>query len=116
MTQANAVRLVLWMSGALISFSTIAVSIRALSRVLNVFEILALRNLSGIIILSGLLVARPALRQHLVFRRMGLQLVRNVVHFAGQASWALGITLLPLAAAFALEFTAPAWVAVFAVL
>ena len=116
MTSANAVRLVLWMSGALISFSTIAVSIRALSGVLNVFEILALRSLSGIIILSGLLVARPALRQYVVFRRMRLQVVRNLVHFAAQAAWALGITLLPLATAFALEFTAPAWVALFAVL
>ena len=116
MTHANAGRLVLWMSGALLSFSTIAVSIRALSGVLNVFEILALRSLSGVIILSGLLVVRPVLRQHVVFRRMGLQVVRNIVHFAGQAAWALGITLLPLAAAFALEFTAPAWVAVFAVL
>lgn len=116
MTSTNAVRLVLWMSGALLSFSTMAVSIRALSGVLNVFEILALRSLSGIIILSALVVVRPALRQYLVFRRMGLQLVRNSVHFAAQASWALGVTLLPLATAFALEFTAPAWVALFAVL
>jgi drug/metabolite transporter (DMT)-like permease len=42
--------------------------------------------------------------------------MRNVLSFAGQFSWALGITLLPFATVFALEFTTPAWVALFAVL
>jgi drug/metabolite transporter (DMT)-like permease len=111
----NVVRLVLWMSGALVSFCTLAVSIRALAHSLNVFEILAIRTGAGVVLLVGLVLARPALRKHLVFRRMGLQLARNGVHFAATSAWALGITLMPLAAAFALEFTTPAWVALFAV-
>ena len=39
-----------------------------------------------------------------------------VVHFGSQICWALAITLLPFATVFALEFTTPAWVALFAVL
>ena len=115
MTHTNAARLVLWMSGALLAFSTMAVSIRALAGILNVFEILAIRSASGLIILLTLVAVRPSLRASLVFRRVGLQVVRNSVHFAAQSAWALSITLLPLATAFALEFTAPAWVALFAV-
>jgi drug/metabolite transporter (DMT)-like permease len=59
---------------------------------------------------------RPAFRQYVVFRRIGLQVVRNSIHFLAQSAWTLGLTLLPLATAFALEFTAPAWVGLFAVL
>jgi hypothetical protein len=39
----NIVRVVLWMSGALLSFSAMAVSVRALATTLGVMEILALR-------------------------------------------------------------------------
>jgi S-adenosylmethionine uptake transporter len=40
---------------------------------------------------------------------------RNLVHFAGQYGWTLGVVLLPLAEVFALEFTTPVWVALLAV-
>jgi drug/metabolite transporter (DMT)-like permease len=46
---------------------------------------------------------------------MGLNLFRNVVHYASQYSWALSLTMLPLAMVFALEFTMPAWTALLAV-
>jgi drug/metabolite transporter (DMT)-like permease len=115
MTQTNALRVVLWMSGVLLAFSVMAISIRELARVLNVFEILAIRSASGLTILFALVMARPGLRQHLVFRRMGLHVARNSMHFLAQAAWTLSIALLPLATAFALEFTTPAWVALFAI-
>ena len=47
---------------------------------------------------------------------MALQGTRGVIHFGSQICWALAITLLPFATVFALEFTIPAWVALFAVL
>jgi drug/metabolite transporter (DMT)-like permease len=104
----------LWMSGALVSFSTMAVSVRELAHTLNVFEILAVRNASGLAVLGTLAIVRPELRLLLKPERMGLHLVRNVVHFASQCGWALSLTLLPLATVFALEFTAPLWVALMA--
>jgi drug/metabolite transporter (DMT)-like permease len=45
---------------------------------------------------------------------MGLNLTRNLVHYASQYAWSLSLTLLPLATVFALEFTMPAWTALLA--
>ena len=104
------------MLGALLSFSIMAVSIRELSRGgLSIFEILAIRSGVALLVMLSLLAARPDLRLHVVPRRMGLHLFRNTVHYASQFSWALSLTMLPLATVFALEFTMPAWTAVLAV-
>ena len=107
-------RVVLWMTGALLSFSAMAVSVRGLAGRLNIFEILCIRNACGVAILVALAVTHSELRRALVLRRMALHGVRNSVHFAAQYAWALSLTLLPLATVFALEFTMPAWVAVLA--
>jgi drug/metabolite transporter (DMT)-like permease len=48
--------------------------------------------------------------------RPTIYLLRNIAHFIGQALWVWGVTVLPLATVFAIEFTTPAWVALFAVL
>ena len=110
------VRVILWMIGALLSFSVMAVSIRELSRGgLSIFEILAIRSGVALLVLVFLLLVRKDLRPHARPRRMGLNLFRNVVHYASQFSWALSLTMLPLAMVFALEFTMPAWTALLAV-
>jgi drug/metabolite transporter (DMT)-like permease len=110
------VRVILWMIGALLSFSVMAVSIRELSRGgLSIFEILAIRSGVALLVLAFLLLVRKDLRPHARPRRMGLNLFRNVVHYASQFSWALSLTMLPLAMVFALEFTMPAWTALLAV-
>ncbi|MGB8124234.1 MAG: DMT family transporter [Pseudolabrys sp.] len=109
-------RVVLWMIGALLSFSIMAVSIRELSRAgLSIFEILAIRSGVALLVLLSLLAVRPGMRLHAVPRRMGLHLFRNTIHYASQFSWALSLTMLPLATVFSLEFTMPAWTAVLAV-
>jgi drug/metabolite transporter (DMT)-like permease len=113
---ADIPRVLLWMFGALLCFSAMAVSVRELSRALNLFEILAIRNAGGLLILGGALLVRPSLRHGLTSRHLPLHVVRNVVHFAGQYAWALALTLLPLATVFALEFTMPAWTVLLAVL
>ncbi len=116
MANSNLVRVVLWMVGALLSFSVMAVSIRELARGgLSIFEILAIRSGVALLVLLVLLAVRPDLRVHARPRRMGLNLFRNTVHYASQFSWALSLTLLPLATVFALEFTMPAWTALLAV-
>jgi drug/metabolite transporter (DMT)-like permease len=109
-------RVVLWMVGALLSFSVMAVSIRELARAgLSIFEILAIRSGVALVVLFTLLAVRKDLRVHALPRRMGLNLFRNTVHYASQYSWALSLTMLPLATVFALEFTMPAWTALLAV-
>src|SRR3954454_8948452 len=108
--------LIVWMSGTLLSFIVAALSVRALSDKLNAFEMMSVRSAGGLIILFLLTIARPNLLEGLTARRMGLQTVRSVVNFVSQICWTVAITVLPFATVFALEFTAPAWVAVLAVL
>jgi drug/metabolite transporter (DMT)-like permease len=103
------------MSGALFSFSATAIAVRALASTYSVFEMLALRNAAGVAILVVLAAIRPEFQAGLRPRRFKLHLTRNVLHFAGTDGWAFSLTLLPLATVFALEFTAPAFVAVLAV-
>jgi drug/metabolite transporter (DMT)-like permease len=102
-----------WMAGALVCFSAMAISIRELAPVLGVFEMLALRCVGGLAMLlawAGLGFGRIGPP-----RPLGMHIARNVIHIGGQAGWTLGLTLLPLATVFALEFTAPAWVTLLAV-
>jgi drug/metabolite transporter (DMT)-like permease len=104
------------MVGTLLSFSVMAVSIRELARSgFNIFEILAIRSGGSLVLLLALLAVRPDLRVHALPRRMGLNTLRNTVHYASQYSWAFSLTMLPLAMVFALEFTMPAWTALLAV-
>jgi drug/metabolite transporter (DMT)-like permease len=108
--------LALWMTGTLLSFTMVAVSVRALAGTLSAFEMMSVRSAFGLAVMLAFLAARPGLRRDLSVRRLRLHAVRNTLHFASQIGWAVSVTLLPLATVFALEFTMPAWVAVFAVL
>ncbi|MFA6267423.1 MAG: DMT family transporter [Pseudolabrys sp.] len=115
MTASNLVRVVLWMVGALLSFSAMAVSIRELSLAgLSIFEILAIRSGMSLVVLLTLMLIRPELRLLAQPRNMKLNLFRNTIHYAAQFAWAISLTMLPLATVFALEFTTPAWTALFA--
>ena len=110
MPPSNLTRSVLWMVGALLSFSLMAVSIRELaSHGLSIVSILGIRAGGALVVLSALLVARPELLAYVRPRRPWLHLLRNGIHFASQMAWATGLTILPLAMVFALEFTMPAW-------
>jgi drug/metabolite transporter (DMT)-like permease len=110
------VRVVLWMTGALLSFSAMAISVRALSGALKVMEILAIRNGGGLLVLLVLGAFNPSLLRTVSVKRLRLHAARNVIHFGGQVLWALAVTLLPLSTVFALEFTAPAHVVVLSAL
>lgn len=110
------VSVVLWMTGTLLSFSIMAVSVRELAGSLTIFEVLAVRSGGGLVILLLLGLARPELFRSLSGQRLGLHFLRNSVHYGSQYAWATSLTLLPLATVFALEFTMPAWTALLAVI
>lgn len=105
-----------WMGGSLISFMVVALSVRGLQGVLSVFEMLALRNIGGILILAGMMFLAPSAEHREWPANFKVHALRNTAHFAGQALWVYGVMVLPLATVFAIEFTTPAWVALFAVL
>lgn len=102
------------MGGALIAFTATAVGVREVARGMALFDLLAIRTLIGLALVAA--VARGRLPGLLATRRLGLHVLRNGIHFAAVAAWSLAVTLLPLATAFALEFTSPAWATVLAVL
>ncbi len=107
-----ALRGALWMGGALLSFSLMAVAVRELLPTLGAFEILFLRSFVSLLLLLLVLprVGLAALRT----RHFGLHAVRNFFHFGGQYAWVYAIAMLPLATVFAIEFTMPVWTAVLA--
>jgi drug/metabolite transporter (DMT)-like permease len=107
-------RAVLWMCGALVSFSLIAIAGREASRVVSTTELMFWRGLIGITVLGSLFLASPRRRRDLMSGQPKLQIARSLVHFGAQFSWLYCLTLIPLAQLFALEFTAPLWVAVLA--
>ena len=108
-----AVRAGMWMTGAMVSFTLMAISGRALADRLDTFEIMAYRSLIGIVIV--LVVANYAgnLGQ-ITTRRMGLHIIRNLFHFAGQNLWFFAVIYVPLSQLFVFEFSTPLWVAAFA--
>jgi len=105
-----------WMLGTLVSFAGVALSVRGLQGTMTTFEMLATRNIGGLIILAGMMLLAPGPEQVVRMVRPTIYLLRNLAHFIGQALWVWGVTVLPLATVFAIEFTTPAWVAFFAVL
>jgi drug/metabolite transporter (DMT)-like permease len=115
MTPHQIGRVVLWMTGALLSFCVIAVSIRGLAGRLSVFEILVLRSAIALVILLTLAALHPRLREDLRPRHLKMHFTRSLFHFVGQYCWALGLILLPLAVVFALEFMMPVFVVILAV-
>jgi drug/metabolite transporter (DMT)-like permease len=103
-------RAALWMTGAIVSFSSMAVAGRSLARELDTFEIMTYRSFIGIAVVVACALAMGTLRQ-VRSDRLGLHLVRNLFHFSGQNLWFYAITMVPLAQVFALEFSSPLWVA-----
>ncbi|PCH70201.1 MAG: EamA family transporter [Rhodobacteraceae bacterium] len=109
----NTARAALWMTGAIASFSSMAVAGRELGGNLDTFEIMMYRSFVGLVIVCILL---SVTRQWstVTTARMGTHLIRNMAHFTGQNLWFFAVTVIPLAQVFALEFTSPLWVVVLA--
>jgi drug/metabolite transporter (DMT)-like permease len=102
----------LWMGGAVVSFTAMAVAVRELQRHMGSFEIVFLRSLVMLAIVLAM-VPRAGFAS-LRTGRFGLHLGRNVIHFIGQVLWVYSIGALALATVFAIEFTMPVWTALLA--
>jgi drug/metabolite transporter (DMT)-like permease len=103
----------LWMTGAIASFSFMAVAGRELSGDYDTFEIMLYRSLVGVIIVVAITAYKN--RWHEIRTdQFGRHFVRNMFHFTGQNLWFYAVAVVPLAQVFALEFTSPLWVAILA--
>jgi drug/metabolite transporter (DMT)-like permease len=109
---SNPLRGALWMLGAVLSFTAMAIAVRELQRHMGSFEIVFLRSLVMLAIVLAML-PRAGLPSVLT-KRYSLHLWRNVIHFVGQVLWVYSIGALTLATVFAIEFTMPVWAALLA--
>ena len=107
-------RAILWMCGTLISFATMAVAVRELTDTINSFEIVFLRTSVALSIILIIISIRGW--KNISTKNLKLHIFRNTVHYIGNLTWIIGVSLIPLAQVFALEFSIPIWVALFAVL
>lgn len=106
-------RAALWMIGATLSFSSMALAGRAIAVELDTFELMLYRSLIGVCIISAIAVGTGRTAE-IERRDMRLHLLRNIGHFGGQNLWFFAVAMIPLAQLFALEFTTPLWVALLA--
>jgi drug/metabolite transporter (DMT)-like permease len=113
---SNVPAAVLWMIGTLLSFSLMAISIRNLGGVLNLFELLMVRAVGGLIMLLVVMALQPSLFGYIALRKPLTHLVRNGTHFIANLCWANAVIVLPLATVFAIEFMMPVWAGLLAVL
>ena len=103
-----------WMAGWLTLMLVLLVAGREATRELNVFQIMELRSLIGLVMLYPLIHMNGGLigmKTSRPFTHIG----RNVIHYAAQYGWFLALTLIPLAQVVAIEFTMPIWTALLAV-
>jgi drug/metabolite transporter (DMT)-like permease len=103
----------LWMAGWLALMLVVAVAGREAVRELNVFQVMEIRSVLGLVILyplvrsSGGFAAMKTLRP---LQHVG----RNLVHYAAQLGWFYALTLIPLGQVVSIEFTMPIWTAILA--
>lgn len=102
------------MALSIASFLAMSVAGRATTAELNVFQVLELRSVIGFFILLPLVMISGGFAAMRTKRPLA-NIVRNVVHFIGQAAWLYALTLIPLAVLISIEFTTPIWTAILAV-
>ena len=103
-----------WMLGFIVNISIMAISIRELSIKYSSFEIQNFRNIFSIIII--LIFFKEKNNVHLTTFQLKNNFLRNIFHFIGQSAWTWGLTVLPLAVVFSLEFTMPIWATIIAII
>ncbi|MFN5450654.1 EamA family transporter, partial [Bradyrhizobium sp.] len=103
----------LWMAGWLALMLVMVVAGREAMRELNVFELMELRCLIGLVLLSPVIALSGGFAK-LRTARLTLHVVRNLIHYGAQLGWFLALTLIPIGQVVAIEFTMPIWTALLA--
>jgi drug/metabolite transporter (DMT)-like permease len=103
-----------WMAGWLSAMLLMAIAGREATRALDVFQIMEMRSLIGLVMLYPLIHLGGGFAA-LKTSRPWQHIVRNTAHYGAQFAWFLALTLIPLAQVISIEFTMPIWVAILAV-
>ncbi len=110
---SDALRAALWMITACAGFACMTGVIRHISATLPPFEIVFFRNLFGLLALTPWLMRNGV--SSLKTDRLGLYSVRAVTGLVAMMTWFWAVSIVPLADATALSFTAPMFATVLAV-
>ena len=101
------------MSGAISSFTLMAVAGRELSAGISTVEIMFFRSLFGLLTIT-LIILSMKKKQYFQTSNVKGHLLRNSFHFLAQYGWFISLSILPFAQVFAIEFTVPFWTAIIA--
>jgi drug/metabolite transporter (DMT)-like permease len=112
-TRSQPIKAAVFMLGAMVSFTAMAVAGRELAGTLDTFEIMMYRSFIGVIIVLSVATATGT-RSEISTNRLGLHTTRNIFHFTGQNLWFYALIYIPLSQLFAFEFTNPLWIAILA--
>ena len=104
------IRGAVWMLGFIVNITIMAISIRELSSKYSSFEIQNFRNIFSIVIILLIYVLKS--NTQIKTYQIQTNFIRNIFHFIGQSAWTWGLTVLPLAVVFSIEFTMPIWAAI----
>lgn len=116
----------MWMVLALTMFSLVAVTGREAGTAIaeaagrtspefgDTLQIMLVRSIVGVIVITLVIALSSNPAQHYRFHKKPLHIARNVGHFIAQFCWFHALGLITLSQLFALEFTSPLWVALFA--
>ena len=92
-----------------------AIAARELSSGMSTFEVLFARAAIGLVLVT-LIILRTKDLTYFKTKRIKFHLGRDITHLMGQYGWFVGVSLLPLSQVFALEFTAPLWTSILAMM
>jgi drug/metabolite transporter (DMT)-like permease len=102
-----------WMAGWLAAMLVLMVAGREITRELDVFQLMELRSVIGLLMLAPLIYRNGGLAGMRTARPLQ-HIGRNIIHYAAQYGWFLALTMIPLAQVVAIEFTMPIWTALLA--
>jgi len=103
----------LWMAGWLSLTLVMAIAGREATRDMNVFAVMEVRSLIGLVLLSPM-IYRGGGFSALRTSRLPQHIARNLIHYAAQLGWFFALTMIPIGQVVAIEFTMPIWTAILA--
>jgi len=112
--QPSIAKAAFWMAGWLAAMLVMAIAGRETTRELDVFQIMEMRSVIGLVLLYPL-IHRAGGFGKLKTARPWQQVGRNIAHYGAQFAWFKALTLIPLAQVISIEFTMPIWTAILAV-
>lgn len=100
------------MAGWLLNTLALTIAGRELGHDIPVFVIMIFRSLIAMAILTPIVLYHGNLRDR--FANLGLNIIRNIIHYGAQYAWFSALLLIPLAQVVSIEFTMPIWGALIA--